>query len=124
LPRLFGDEKPTVSDRRLPKLVVLLAGKATELGEVVSEGSGRLMLVALRNKHRRAELTANNSKQEAQKMDKDRMAGSVKQARGSVKEAVGKATGDAKLKAGGKTDQAAGKVQNAVGGVKDALRGK
>ena len=48
-------------------------------------------------------------------MDKDRIAGSAKQAGGAIKEAAGKVTGDAKLKA-------EGKVQNAVGGVKDAIR--
>ena len=55
-------------------------------------------------------------------MDKDRIAGSAKEAKGAVKEAVGKLTGDAKLQADGKSDKAAGRVQNAVGGVKDAVR--
>lgn len=55
-------------------------------------------------------------------MDKDRVAGSAKQAKGAIKEAVGKVTGDAKLKADGKADKTAGKIQNAVGGVKDAAR--
>jgi uncharacterized protein YjbJ (UPF0337 family) len=55
-------------------------------------------------------------------MDKDRVAGSAKQAKGAVKEAVGKVTGDAKLQGEGKADKVAGKVQNAVGGVKDAAR--
>ena len=57
-------------------------------------------------------------------MDKDRMKGSLRQAKGAVKEAVGKALGDAKLKGEGKADKAAGKAQNAVGGLKDTLRGK
>lgn len=57
-------------------------------------------------------------------MDKDRVAGSAKQAKGAVKEAVGKVTGDSKLQAEGKSDKAAGKIQNAVGGLKDTLRGK
>jgi uncharacterized protein YjbJ (UPF0337 family) len=57
-------------------------------------------------------------------MDKDRIAGTAKQAKGAVKELAGKATGDAKLQAEGKADKAAGKVQNAVGGIKDTLRGK
>ena len=55
-------------------------------------------------------------------MDKDRIAGSAKEAKGVIKETVGKALGDAKLQSEGKTDQAEGKVQNAVGGLKDTLR--
>jgi uncharacterized protein YjbJ (UPF0337 family) len=55
-------------------------------------------------------------------MDKDRIAGTAKQAKGAVKEAAGKLTGDAKLEAEGKADKVAGKVQNAAGGVKDAIR--
>lgn len=57
-------------------------------------------------------------------MDKDRIKGSLKQAKGKVKEIAGKVTGDAKLEAEGKTDRTAGKIQNAVGGLKDTLRGK
>ena len=56
------------------------------------------------------------------RMDKDRIAGSAKQAGGAIKKAVGTVTGDAKLKAEGASDKAAGKVQNSVGGVKDAVR--
>jgi uncharacterized protein YjbJ (UPF0337 family) len=56
-------------------------------------------------------------------MDKDRIKGTVEQARGAVKEAVGKAAGDAKLEIEGQNEKAGGKVENAVGGVKDALRG-
>lgn len=55
-------------------------------------------------------------------MDKDRIAGSAKQAKGSVKQAAGKMTGDSKLKAEGAVDKTAGKMQNAVGGAKDAIR--
>jgi uncharacterized protein YjbJ (UPF0337 family) len=55
-------------------------------------------------------------------MDKDRIQGSVEQAKGKVKEVVGKVSGDAKLEAEGKTQQTAGKIQNAVGGFKDALK--
>lgn len=55
-------------------------------------------------------------------MDKDRIAGSAKEAKGAAKEAIGKVTGDAKLRADGKTDKAEGKVQNVIGGVKDAVR--
>jgi uncharacterized protein YjbJ (UPF0337 family) len=54
-------------------------------------------------------------------MDKDRIAGSARQAVGAVKEAAGKALGDGKLEAEGKTDKLAGKIQNAVGGAKDAI---
>ena len=55
-------------------------------------------------------------------MDKDRIAGSAKQAKGAVEQAAGKMTGDTKLQAEGAADKAAGKVQNAVGGAKDAIR--
>jgi uncharacterized protein YjbJ (UPF0337 family) len=55
-------------------------------------------------------------------MDKDRIAGSAKQAKGAVKEAAGKALGDSKLVAEGKSDKAEGKIQNAVGGLKDTVR--
>ena len=57
-------------------------------------------------------------------MDKDRIAGSAKQAKGTVEQVVGKAVGDAKLQAAGMADKTEGKVQNAIGGVKDALKGK
>jgi uncharacterized protein YjbJ (UPF0337 family) len=55
-------------------------------------------------------------------MDKDRIAGSAKQAGGTIKEAAGKVTGDVKLKAEGSAEKSAGKVQNAIGGAKDAVR--
>jgi uncharacterized protein YjbJ (UPF0337 family) len=55
-------------------------------------------------------------------MNKDRIQGSIEQAKGKVKEVAGKATGDSKLQAEGKTQQVAGKVQNAVGGFKDAVK--
>ena len=55
-------------------------------------------------------------------MDKDRVAGTAKQAKGSVKEMAGKVLGDSKLKAEGAADKLAGKAQNAAGSVKDALR--
>ena len=50
-------------------------------------------------------------------MDKNRVAGSIKEIRGAAKEAVGKAVGDAKLQNDGKTEKAVGKIQNAVGGL-------
>jgi uncharacterized protein YjbJ (UPF0337 family) len=62
--------------------------------------------------------------QEARMIDKDRVKGSLEQAKGKVKEVAGKAAGDGKLEAEGKGDQVKGKVQNAIGGIKDALRGK
>jgi uncharacterized protein YjbJ (UPF0337 family) len=55
-------------------------------------------------------------------MDKDRIQGSVEQAKGKAKEVVGKVTGDAKLEAEGNTQKTAGKIQNAVGGFKDAVK--
>ena len=55
-------------------------------------------------------------------MDKDRIAGSVKQAKGALEQAAGKILGDAKLAAEGQNDKAQGKAQNAAGGLKDALK--
>ena len=55
-------------------------------------------------------------------VDKDRIAGSIEQAKGIVKEAVGKATGNTKLVVEGEADQVLGKVQDAVGRLKDAAR--
>lgn len=55
-------------------------------------------------------------------MDKDRIQGSMKQAKGAMKKAAGKVTGDTKLKAEGEADKTTGKIQNAVGGMKDAAR--
>jgi uncharacterized protein YjbJ (UPF0337 family) len=55
-------------------------------------------------------------------MNKDRIQGSVEQAKGKLKEVAGKATGDAKLEAEGKAQRVAGKVQNAVGGFKDTVK--
>jgi uncharacterized protein YjbJ (UPF0337 family) len=57
-------------------------------------------------------------------MDKNRIAGSAKEAKGAVKEVIGKVTGDAKLRADGGADKAEGKVQNAIGGLKDTLKRK
>jgi uncharacterized protein YjbJ (UPF0337 family) len=67
---------------------------------------------------------ANPPSPKGETMDKDRIKGSVRQAKGALKEVVGKVTGDAKLDAEGKSDKIAGKAQNAVGGLKDTLRGK
>jgi uncharacterized protein YjbJ (UPF0337 family) len=62
--------------------------------------------------------------QEISMVDKDRVEGSLEQAKGKVKEVVGKVTGDSKLEGEGKGDQVAGKIQNTVGGLKDTLRGE
>jgi len=62
------------------------------------------------------------TKQGEKNMDKDRIQGSLEQAKGKVKEVAGKVTGDAKLETEGKTQQVAGKIQNAVGGFKDAVK--
>ena len=55
-------------------------------------------------------------------MNKDRIAGAVKQAAGSTNEAIGKVVGDAKLTADGKAEKLEGRLQNAVGGLKDVLK--
>jgi len=55
-------------------------------------------------------------------MNKDRIEGSIDQAKGKVKEVAGKAVGDTKLETEGKADQAAGKVKNTIGGVKDTIK--
>jgi uncharacterized protein YjbJ (UPF0337 family) len=55
-------------------------------------------------------------------MDKDRIKGTVHEAKGAIKQGVGKATGDKKLETEGSAEKNAGKVQNAVGGLKDAAR--
>ena len=55
-------------------------------------------------------------------MDKDRIEGSVEQAKGKVKEVAGKVVGDSKLETEGKAQQISGKIQNAVGGFKDAVK--
>ena len=55
-------------------------------------------------------------------MNKDRIEGSVEQAKGKTKEVVGKITGDTKLETEGKAQKAAGKVQNTVGGLKDTVK--
>jgi uncharacterized protein YjbJ (UPF0337 family) len=68
-------------------------------------------------------LDAEQTNNEDEAMDKDRIKGSTKQAKGAVKETAGKILCDKKLETEGKADQAAGKVQNAIGGLKDAMRG-
>jgi uncharacterized protein YjbJ (UPF0337 family) len=55
-------------------------------------------------------------------MNKDRIQGSVEQAKGKMKEVAGKAIGDAKIETEGKAQKTAGKIQNAVGGIKDTLK--
>jgi uncharacterized protein YjbJ (UPF0337 family) len=55
-------------------------------------------------------------------MNKDRVEGSLEQAKGKVKEVAGKVTGDTKLETEGQADQVAGKVKNTVGGFKDSVK--
>lgn len=55
-------------------------------------------------------------------MDKDRIAGAIKQAAGTAKQLVGKLLGDHKTETEGNAQKAAGKVQNAIGGIKDTVR--
>jgi uncharacterized protein YjbJ (UPF0337 family) len=55
-------------------------------------------------------------------MNKDRIQGSLDQAKGKIKEVAGKAAGDSKLETEGKAEQFSGKIQNAVGGFKDAVK--
>lgn len=55
-------------------------------------------------------------------MNKDRIEGSLDQAKGKVKEVAGKVTGDTKLETEGKADQIKGKVQNTIGGMKDTVK--
>ena len=55
-------------------------------------------------------------------MNKDRIEGSVEQAKGKMKEVAGKATGDAKLETEGKAQKTAGKIQNTIGGIKDTVK--
>jgi uncharacterized protein YjbJ (UPF0337 family) len=59
---------------------------------------------------------------EGSTMNKDRIEGSLEQAKGKMKEVAGKATGDAKLESEGKAQQVVGKIQNAVGGAKDSVK--
>jgi uncharacterized protein YjbJ (UPF0337 family) len=55
-------------------------------------------------------------------MDKDRIAGMVREFTGSLKKIIGNITGDARLQAEGTAEKIVGKVQSTVGGVKDAVR--
>ena len=50
-------------------------------------------------------------------MDKNRVAGSIKEIKGAGKEAIG----DTKLQNEAKTDKAVGKIQNVGGGLNDAV---
>jgi uncharacterized protein YjbJ (UPF0337 family) len=55
-------------------------------------------------------------------MDKNRIAGSIKQATGTVKQVAGKLFGDQKTESEGIAEKAEGKIQNTVGGLKDTVR--
>jgi len=57
-------------------------------------------------------------------VDKDRVEGSLEQAKGKVKEVAGKVTGDSKTETEGKADQVKGKVKNTIGGIRDSLNGE
>ncbi|MCK9919992.1 CsbD family protein [Microbacteriaceae bacterium K1510] len=79
--------------------------------------------IAMEAEHRRrpnVDLATHRDSENGETMNKDRVEGSLEQAKGQAKEVAGKATGDAKLEAEGKAQKAAGKVQNIVGGMKDA----
>jgi uncharacterized protein YjbJ (UPF0337 family) len=54
-------------------------------------------------------------------MGKNRIEGSIKEAKGSVEVAAGKLLGDDKLTAKGNVDKVAGKIQNALGSLSEAL---
>ncbi|MGL4414821.1 CsbD family protein [Roseinatronobacter monicus] len=55
-------------------------------------------------------------------MDKDRIKGSVKQAKGAAKETLGKLSNDPVLQARGKLSKLAGSIQKAFGKAKDRFR--
>jgi len=55
-------------------------------------------------------------------MDKDRIAGTVKEFGGRVEGAAGEMAGDSKTEASGRAREAAGTVQNLYGQAKDAAR--
>ncbi len=56
-------------------------------------------------------------------VDKDVVAGKMKQGEGDVQDAVGGATGSVEDQGAGKAKQVAGKVQEEFGKAKDAVRG-
>ena len=64
---------------------------------------------------------SNNQKNE-DPINKDRIQGSIEQAKSKVKEVAGRATGDSKLENEDKAQMVAGKVQNTIGGMKDAVK--
>jgi len=53
--------------------------------------------------------------------DRDRIEGTLEEAKGNVKQAWGDLTGDDKLKAEGMLDEAKGKAQQVLGDVKDKV---
>jgi uncharacterized protein YjbJ (UPF0337 family) len=55
-------------------------------------------------------------------MDKNRIAGTGRQAKGAAKEAFGKITGNTKMKMAGKAEKNAGKAQRAMGRAADKSR--
>jgi uncharacterized protein YjbJ (UPF0337 family) len=55
-------------------------------------------------------------------MDKNRIEGTIKEAKGSIKEAIGKVTGNKRTELEGATEKNVGKVQRAAGDVADKVR--
>lgn len=55
-------------------------------------------------------------------MNRDRIAGSVKQTVGSLEEIAGKALGDPEMVADGRAKKVEGKIQSAFGSLKDVLK--
>jgi uncharacterized protein YjbJ (UPF0337 family) len=55
-------------------------------------------------------------------VNKDQVAGVVKQVKGSIKQAAGKATGNRRTEVEGTADKIAGKVQKAYGDVKEKIK--
>jgi uncharacterized protein YjbJ (UPF0337 family) len=88
----------------------------------ITSHMGRLTSITRRCAATRCGFPVVIGKRSNDEMDKDRIAGSAKEAKGVIKETGGKAIGDAKLTAEGKSDKAKGKVQNTIGGLKDALK--
>lgn len=53
--------------------------------------------------------------------DRDKIEGTIEEAKGNVKQAWGDLTGDDKLKAEGMLDEAKGKAQQFLGDIKDKI---
>ncbi len=55
-------------------------------------------------------------------MDKDRVAGSIREVKGDAGEAIVRSLGDAKLQSDSEADKAVGKVENYAGSLNAAVR--